>query len=964
MVFQVVSWPALTGRPFKDVLSDAVVQELGHSRASERRQLTVVFTDLVNSTALATSLDPEEFHEVLDAYQHRVAEVIASHGGTVTQFQGDGVIAYFGWPLGSDTASQDALSAGLAIVETVSRLADALDVDPLPSLSARVGIHTGVVVVAQATAGGVVRPADIFGDAPTVAARLQSLAPAGQVLISSTTARLVSGWFVLDALGAQTLKGFEFPLEVFRVIAPTGIRSRLDAGRLTSFVGRRAELATLQSHWEATRLGRARAVVVVGDPGIGKSRFVREFVSGFDVGGAPMLITCFERDALSPLQPFQPLVGSVPSGPADAVAWVMDRVRDRPSVLVVEDAHWADPSTLEVVEQLTGVGSRLLVLLTARPEIGARLAGANRLTLDGLTPDDAALVVDGLSVEFPLSADVRSRVVGRAAGVPLFLEELTRSAHEQPEVARPSDEMPVTLGEIVTARLDRLGEAKRTAQYAAVLGAEFDSATLLSVSVENSVSELETSLYLADLVSKGIVQELDKSGEYRFRHALLQEAAYASLLRSDRRKAHGLVADLLAGKQPPDQARPEILAAHLGLAGRAPEAVAQWERAGRHAARRTLFREAAAHLGEALNLLNGLADDEREEAEMRVRLHLGQYQGAIDQAAHGVGDNLRRSAELAAARGDGMALVEANLTLAAHYQAVTDYPAVHRALDVAQKAATDAGVEWFRPAISLLRGPVLVWQGNLREGQEVIEEALKAAGTSIDERPTAARMHMPGLIVSVVTGGYILYALAESLSGRMQDATRFADWAADLASEKASDHAQCMSWTTRAVMHQLEGDAAAVRTFAAQALSVADDRTTAQFRVWARALLDWADGAIPRIPPREEHAALFMRPYLLSLQADRTPDASEAVALLDEALAICRATDERFCEAELLRLRAVRLAQAGDLEEAVASVSEAVTVAQAQGARMLESRAAKTRSQLDGATAVTDPGSAPESAGL
>ena len=924
----------------------------------------MVFTDLVNSTALATSLDPEEFHEVLDAYQHRVAEVIASHGGTVTQFQGDGVIAYFGWPRGSDTDSQDALSAGLAIVESVSRLADTLDLR-LPALSARVGIHTGVVVVAQATAGGVVRPADIFGDAPTVAARLQSLASAGEVLISSTTARLVSGWFVLDALGAQTLKGFEFPLEVFRVIAPTGVRSRLDVGRLTRFVGRRSELAALQSHWEATRLGRARAVAVVGDPGIGKSRLVREFVSGFDDGGCvPLLVTCFERDSLSPLQPFLPLVGSVPSGPPDAVAWVMDRVRDRPAVLVVEDAHWADPSTLEVIEQLTEVGSPLLVLLTARPEIGDRLRDAKRLSLDGLAPDDAALVVDSLSAEFPLPVDLRSHVVGRAAGVPLFLEELTRAAHEEPGDALPSDQVPVTLGELVTARLDRLREAKRTAQHAAVVGAEFDAATLVAVNSQSGVSELETSLYLADLVSKGIVEELGKSGEYRFRHALLQEAAYASLLRSDRREAHGLVADLLLGKPAPGQARPEILAAHLAFAGRAPEAVMQWERAGRHAARRTLFREAAAHLGQALSLLNDLADDERESAEMRVRLHLGQYQGAIDQAAPGVGDNLRRSAELAAARADGMALVEANLTLAAHYQAVTDYPAVHRALDVAQKAATEVGVDWFGPAISLLRGPVLVWQGSLREGQEVIEGALKAAGTSIDERPTADGIHMPGLIVSVVTGGYILYALAESLSGRTQEGIRFADWAADLASEKGSDHAQCMSWTTRAVMHQLEGDPDAVRTFAAQALSVADDRTTAQFRIWARALLDWADGAIPRIPSSDEHAALFMRPYLLSLQADRTPDAAGAVALLDEALAICRATDERFCEAELLRLRAERLAQTGDLEGAVASASEAVAVARAQGARMLESRAARTRSQLDGVGAATEPEPSEEISGL
>ena len=249
-----------------------------HETTSERRQLTVLFADLVNSTGLATTLDPEDFHEVIDAYQHQVAEVIASHGGTVTQFQGDGVVAYFGWPKGSDSAAQDALSAGLSIVEAVSHVTERLDLPGLPTLAARVGIHTGVVVVATASAGGVMRPADIFGDAPTVASRLQGVAGPGQVLVSGLTASLNAGWFVMEALGAKTLKGFQFPMEVFRVIAPTGIRSRLDAGHLTKFVGRQPELAAVASHWEATRLGRPRTVMIVGEPGIGRAS-CRERVS-------------------------------------------------------------------------------------------------------------------------------------------------------------------------------------------------------------------------------------------------------------------------------------------------------------------------------------------------------------------------------------------------------------------------------------------------------------------------------------------------------------------------------------------------------------------------------------------------------------------------------------------------------------------------------------------------------------
>ncbi|HUJ66545.1 MAG TPA: hypothetical protein VLX59_13455, partial [Acidimicrobiales bacterium] len=426
--------------------------------------------------------------------------------------------------------------------------------------------------------------------------------------------------------------------------------------------------------------------------------------------------------------------------------------------------------------------------------------------------------------------------------------------------------------------------------------------------------------------------------------ALMQEAAYESLLRRDRRDAHSRVAVALVAAPGHAQARPEVLATHLGLAGRPSESVSAWERAARRAARLNLFKESAAHLGEALGRVAELPEGvERDAVETRVRLHLGQYQGAIDQASPAVGDNLRRSLELAVRRGDGLAQVECYLTLAPHYQAISDYPAVFRTLESAQQAALAHGAEALIPAIGMLRGAVLVWQGRLHEGQSAIVGALESAGMTMDRPPSEDSIAMPGLIVDVVVGGYLLYALAECLAGRSASGRQVGGWASDLASATGSAHAQCMSWTTRAIACQLEGDADSVRSLAAQALALADDRTTAQMRSWAAVLLAWADDRVAERAGPEDHPALFMRPYILALGADRTRDPAVALELLDEALTIARATGERFCEPELLRLRARAQAAIGDVPASLRSSDEAIEVARAQGALALAARAQTDR---------------------
>ncbi len=925
------------------------------TQPAERRRLTVMFTDLVGSTALASRLDPEDWREILVAYQEQVAKVIESFGGRVTQFQGDGVVAYFGWPHASDTSSRDAVSAGLAIVDAVPEVGEGQPEVLDRVLAARVGIHTGLVVIAAAEAGGVRRPADVFGETPSLASRLQATAGSGEVVISDATAALVAGWFELEPLGPTAIRGFDRVIPVHRVLARLGTRSALEAKDLAPFVGRRPELRALVSHWQAARLGRARTVLLLGEPGIGKSRLAREFAALTESERTvSLLLHCSRLHRLSPLYPFSEVTDSPPVTSVEAAAWIMSRVRHRPSLLVIEDVHWADPSTVEVLGLLESRSAPLLILLTARTRDDPSLFRyAHTLALGPLALDEASAIVAEVSRQ-QVSPDLRDRLVARGGGVPLFLEELARAALDGTQGAsagRSGATVPVTLSETLTARIDRLGDAKRMAQIASVIGPGFDAPTLTALA---GVGDDVAVRHLESLIDNGIIASVPGAhgSRYDFRHALVQEAAYESLLRRDRRAAHGAVADLLRAKEPEAAIAPEAIAFHLGLAGRFAEAATAWESAGRAAARSTRFKEAAGHLREALVCLPELPDsDQRDAMEVRVRGRLAQYIAATDQAAAEVRTHLQKALELAARRHDGLAVVEGELTLAAHYQALADYPAVYRALDLAEGAAGREGIEWILPSVGLMRGAVLVWEGRLVEGRQVLGAAFEGMGLSINEAPPLSPRfsgQFSGLAVDIVVAGYVMAGLAEWLAGRPDHGMRLAGWGSDLATALGSPHAQCLCWSTTGIIHQLAGDEDAVRKMAVQTLSLADDLTTAQFRDWAEALLSWADGELVDVSGFDHRPAPFMRPYLLSLQADRTPDPQRALDLIDEALAMAEESGERFAQAQLLMIRAERQVQIGEREGGFAAYARAVAVARAQGATALEDRAARRQLELGG----------------
>jgi class 3 adenylate cyclase len=539
------------------------------SVTGERRHLTVLFCDLVNSTSIAAQLDPEEWRAILADYHRTVAQVIERFGGHVAQSFGDGVMAYFGWPESHDNNAERAVGAGLAILEAISKLSIQ---STGPKLSARVGIDSGAVVVGA----GVGKNAEVFGDTPNIAARVQAAALPNTVLITANTLQLISGLFVVEDCGAQVLKGIEQSIQLLRVIRPSGVLGPLQAAAaaraLTPFVGRDDELRLLMTRWERALDGEGQVVLVIGEGGIGKSRLLQRFnqqIAGrpynwFEAAAAPL----FQNSPLYPLaeilrelqvlhssdpgratetskrqrnrrrtslssvsesnghsanravsesevQPLQlvpPLeieltpqlaiaqialnMTTPVEHPASAqqqrrllstlVGWVLDAAHVLPLVVAIEDLHWADASTLELIQLLLDQAATapLLLLCTARPEFRAQWqprAHFTQITLSALSPHDSRMMVEQVAAQRALTQETLATVVERTGGVPLFIEELTRAVLERGNLKVAEREIPATLRDSLMARLDRLGPAKEILQIAAVIGQEFSYDLLHSV---------------------------------------------------------------------------------------------------------------------------------------------------------------------------------------------------------------------------------------------------------------------------------------------------------------------------------------------------------------------------------------------------------------------------------------------------------------------------------------------------
>jgi class 3 adenylate cyclase/tetratricopeptide (TPR) repeat protein len=653
----------------------------------ERRHLTVLFCDLVESTAIAAGLDPEEWRDIEAEYQVAAAEAVRRLHGHVAKYLGDGLLAFFGYPRAHEDDGEYAVRAGLAIVDAIASINARLTQERRPTrLSVRVGIHTGSVVVGQG--GG--SEADVFGDVPNVAARVQAAAEPNSVFITRAMNQLVSGLFVVEDRGARGLKGIKETVQLYRVIQPSAARRRVhrSAHAAARFVGREDEIALLMNRWERARQGRGQVVTVIGEPGIGKSRMVEEYREHIknhlhlwvECGGEPF----FEKTPFHPvtemlnhglgwrgdespeerlgilerslnvfgMNPSEavPLIGEMlnlpvsEKYPPSALApdqkrkrlltalaeWVFGATGTQPMVIAAEDMHWVDPSTLELMQMLVeqSASHRLILLFTARPEFKApwpMRSHHTQITLSRLEDRHTREMIASMAARVTLDDDVIDAVVKRADGVPLFAEELTHLIVEgNPRAA--SGEIPATLHDSLLARLDALDPAARdVAQVAAVLGRDFSYPLLLAVS-QMAPADLQLALTKLSDAELIYANGIPPDASYEFKHALVRDAAYDALLKSRRKILHRRVAETLTAEFPAlAEAKPEIVARHWTDAGDGALAIDAWRRAADHSMVASAYAEAEASVRQALAVLNGMDQTaERDSRELALQLALAQ----------------------------------------------------------------------------------------------------------------------------------------------------------------------------------------------------------------------------------------------------------------------------------------------------------------------------------------------------
>ena len=982
----------------------------------ERRQLTVVFCDLVGSTPLSQQLDPEEWRDVLAQYQRAAAAAVDRWGGHVARELGDGLLIYFGWPDAREDDPERAVRAGLAIVEGVKRSGGTKDPEsedaasnPI-ALSVRVGIHTGAVLIDDS--------GEVFGETPNVAARVQSAAQPDTVVVTAATQRLVAGVFVVEDYGPQALKGVREPVTLYRVLQPSGVRSRLDvaAGHLTRFVGRDMELGTLIDRWERAIESQGQNVLVLGEAGVGKSRLayqLRERLAAMPHTWLECRATPYAESA-----PFFPVIELVQQGLAftaedsarekiaklerslsavglagpEAVAlladflglplpdaraplrispelrrrktiellaaWNLALGRVQPLVLLMEDLHWCDPSSLELLSRVIdqSASARVLVIASARPEFTppwAARANLTTLQLARLTKRQAREMVMGLSGG-ALAADVVETLVARADGVPLYIEELTKAVIE-PGAAHGVESIPATLADSLMARLDRLSTAKEVAQRAAVLGREFGYGLLAATA---GIEEGLLRQGLARLVEAEIVFARGEPphATYTFKHALVQEAAYASLLKRTRQQLHDRVVDVLVAQFPARvAAEPDVVARHAEAAGRIDEAIAYLQCAGGQAQARSAHGEAIAQLRRALALLaRRPAGGERDAREVALQLACGASLVAISGYAHPDTEAAyERTRTLAEAARDAAPLGIARIGLAI-CSASRGEMEVGRALAAEVLAAAEARGDAEQALMAHINVAIPEhFQGNFASSIAHCERALAL----YDPARHHALARVLGTDQAVAGLGYAAWTLWHL--GRPDAALTRAEEAVRLAErlEHPFSLAFALFWET--ALHSFRRDAERQRRRAAQVIALSE---TQGFPLWlglGRAFHDAAaitagdaaalSGILDGISLVGQTGNQSGAPGIFLLLAEAQQAVGEeraAQATATTGLAAAAKTGQRFWDADLQRLE-------GDLFDAVGAPAQArvcyetaLATARAQGSRALELRVATRLARL------------------
>jgi TOMM system kinase/cyclase fusion protein len=1011
-------------------------QAAPHAPEAERRQLTVLFCDLVDSTVLASQLDPEDWRAVVRAYQDTCAKVIARYEGHIAQYLGDGLLIYFGYPLAHEDDAQRAVRTGLGIVEAMEQLNALLGSERGVHLAVRLGIHTGQVVVGE-IGGGAKHEQLALGEPPNVAARLQGLAAPGTVVISAATFQLLGGFFACQSLGPHLLKGFAQPLEVYQALYESMARSRLEAvghAGLTPLVGREQEVGLLLERWAQVKDGLGQVVLLSGEAGIGKSRLVQVLTE--QVASEPQawltpcqcspyhqhtafypLIDLLERVALrfereeSPEQKLRKLEGfavqyglplaetvplfatllSIPLG-ADyaplavspeqqkqktlhALLTILLRIAaQQPVLFVMEDLHWVDPSTLEFLTLAVDQGptARIMTMLTFRPDFSPPWTGRSHLTqvtLPRLPRRQAAELTGRVAQGKALPAEVVEQVVAKTDGVPLFVEELTKMVLESGWLQEreacyeltgplPPLAIPATLHDSLMARLDRLAAVKAIAQLGATLGREFSYELLQAVSPwdEDTLQRGLHQLVAAEfLYQRGVPPQ----ATYVFKHALIQEAAYQSLLRSSRQQHHQRIAQVLAAQFPETaETQPELLAHHYTEAGLAAQAIPYWLRAGQGAIQHSANVEATGHLTKGLEILKILPEtSERTQQELDFQITLGPaLMSTKGFTAPEVERTYTRAHELCQQVEEAPQLLPTLWGLWRFYVQRGELPT---ALELGEQILTMA--QRVRDPALLLQGhhavgPTLFYMGELASAHAHLAQGIAL----YDPQQHRSSLLYGGHDPRVCCQDYAAFTLW--VLGYPDQAREQSYEALRLAQELAHPFTLGNALTFAALLHQFRREGRAAQSQAEAAMTLCSEQGFEEWVVYGRILRGWAliaqgraeEGIAQMCEGLGAWGAMgveLYRTYQLAQLAEaygKVGQVDEGRRVLGEALAVVHNTGRRFYEAELYRLKGELLLarSAAHRAEAEACFQRALDVARRQQAKSLELRAAMSLSRL------------------
>jgi class 3 adenylate cyclase/tetratricopeptide (TPR) repeat protein len=996
---------------------------------AERRQLTVMFCDLVASTALSARLDPEDLQEVLRAYRSQVKDVVRGYGGYVAKYMGDGALVYFGYPQAHEDDAERAVRAGLELVKTIGKLNTAVG-EPL---NARIGIATGLVVVGDLIGSGESQERGIAGETPNLAARLQERAEAGAVVLSDATRRLLGDLFELTKLTPSVLKGFPESVQAWRALGEGHAESRfaaLHGTRLTPLVGRGEELELVLSRWRQAKEGGGQVALISGEPGIGKSRLVlalRERLQ--DEPKAIVSYACSPHHIHSALFPFiaqlerslaflpthsrearlsrlESLLQETVPEPSDAVVALFSELLGIPTgtqeaiaamspqqkkglllctfvaqleglaaqgalLIVLEDAHWLDPTSRELFDQIVDRLQLLPVLLvvTFRPEFSPPWIGfphVTLLTLNRLAKAQTRSLVERITGGKALPSEVLEQILARTEGVPLFTEELTKTVLESGFLGDAGDRyvlagplpplaIPATLHDSLMARLDRLAPVKEVAQIGACIGREFDHELLAAVV---SLPEAELQAALDRLVAAELVfrRGVAPATTYMFKHAMVRDAAYESLLRKRRQDLHARIASAIEMRFPRIiEAQPELVGRHFGEAGLKEKAIGYWLQAGRLAAARSANVEAIAHLRAGLASINDIPGSSRSQWELSLQLALGGPLLATKGfASSEVETAYRRAQYLSRELGRDTDLFTALRGLGyVHHvrgdlrQSMREFP---EAIDLARRIG--------EPALLVqayhFAGVSTFHLGAFRTARDWLQQSLEAGGFR-------GRYHSEvyGINMGVFCHAYIGHC--DWHLGYPDCALNSAEDALSVARQVSHPFSIALALAYLAMLRQFRREPEAALKAAEEARDLCQEYRFDYYGAWSALVRAWAtaeqgqteegasayDAALKEF--KRTGAGLRM-PHYLGLLAGIHRKAGQRAAglkLLAEANQIAERNHETWCSAMLELERGELLLEASEEagREADAAFKHAIDIAAGQGAKTLELRASVARAR-------------------